>query len=318
MASPAVQDGLNRRYLRVQDLRRLRNVFFSSRRPVEGHYAGRHATPQRGHSVEFNDYRSYMPGDEMGDIDWKVFARSDKLFVKLFEHQSDMTVNLVVDGSASMGYAGNESGVHPWWDGGGKTPYRKYDHACLIAAAIAFLTTKQQDKVSLGVAREGLAEFHRPLGTFQHLTAVLRTLEWVQPGGRAGLAEALKQMAGQTGRRGLLVVLSDLWDDREEIAKALSIYLHRGSEVILFHVLHADELQLPDLGDAVFQDSESEGRLRLNVADVAPVYTQKLRNWLDGWSNLCQSRGIDYNLVPTSSSYVKALEQYLFNRAAMI
>jgi len=133
-------NGLNRKYLRTQDLRRLKNVFFSSRRVVEGQYAGRHASPQRGHSVEFNDYRQYMPGDEVADIDWKVYGRSDKMFIKLFEHQSDMTVNLVVDGSASMAYAGLDG------------RYSKYDHACLMAAAIAFLTTKQQDKVSFALA----------------------------------------------------------------------------------------------------------------------------------------------------------------------
>jgi hypothetical protein len=116
----------------------------------------------------------------------------------------------------------------------------------------------------------------------------------------------------------LLVVVSDLWDNRQEVAQALSIYLHRGGEVILFHVLHADELQLPDLGDAVFEDSETAERLRLNVADITPIYAQKLGAWLEGWSTLCRARGIDYNLVPTSRSYVQGLGQYLFHRAAMI
>jgi uncharacterized protein (DUF58 family) len=308
MAGPQQDEfaGLNRKYLRVQDLRRMRNLFFSSRRVVQGQYAGRHASPQRGHSVEFNDYRQYMPGDEIGDIDWKIYGRTDKLFVKLFEHQSDMTVNLLVDASASMGYAGADGG------------HSKYDHACLMAAAVAFLTTKQQDKVSFGLGQEGLAGFHRPYGSFSHLVGILETMESLRPAGRARLGEALRRMAILIGRRGLLVVFSDLLDEPEEIFHALSIFTHRGSEVILFHVLHADELKLPDVRDAMFLDSESQDRLVLNVADIRPAYERKLKVFLDTWSAACRGRGIDYNLVSTATAYSDALEQYLFQRASMM
>ena len=299
-------NGLNRKYLRTQDLRRLKNVFFSSRRVVEGQYAGRHASPQRGHSVEFNDYRQYMPGDEVADIDWKVYGRSDKMFIKLFEHQSDMTVNLVVDGSASMAYAGLDG------------RYSKYDHACLMAAAIAFLTTKQQDKVSFALAKEGLDVFHRPYGSFGHLVGVLKAMETTRPAGQARLAEALRKAASLIGRKGLLVVFSDFLDDLEEIFNALSIFTHRGSEVIAFHVLHADELKLPSAAEAIFQDSESGQRLPVSVEDVRPAYEVKLAEFLTAVSSNCKGRGMDYNLVSTAVSYNTALEQYLFQRAAMV
>jgi len=298
--------GLNTRYLRVQDLRRLRNLFFSSRRVVEGLYAGRHASPKRGHSVEFKDYREYFPGDEIGDIDWKVYGRSDRLYVKMFEHQSDMTVNLLIDASASMGYAtvpGDRS---------------KYDHACMLGAAIGFLTTKQQDKVSFGLAQDGLKEFQRPLSSFKHLSGILRAMENAKPAGGAKLADALRTMANLVGKRGVLVVVSDLLDDLEPVFEALAIYTHRGSEVILFHVLHADELKLPPLHDAVFIDSESRQRLKLNVDDVRTAYDAKLRRFLDACAAASRSRGMDYNLVSTATPYGKALEHYLFTRAAMM
>jgi len=304
----AEYNGLNSKYLRVQDLRRMKNMFFSSRRVVEGQYAGRHASPLRGHSVEFSDYRQYMPGDELADVDWKVYGRTDKMFVKLFEHQSDMSVNLVVDASASMAYAGQ----------GGA--YSKYDHACMMAAAVAFLTTKQQDKVSFAAAQKGLRSdaFHRPHGSLGHLVGILRTMESLSPAGPARLGEALTRLAGLISRRGLLVVFSDLLDDPQEIFDAVSIFTHRGSEVILLHILHADELKLPELNEAVFQDSETGGKLGLNVEDVRDAYDVRLRHFLNGWSAGCKGRGIEYKLVSTAQDYSQALEQYLFQRASMV
>ena len=298
--------GLNSRYLRVADLRRMKNLFFSSRRVVEGQYAGRHASPLRGHSVEFNDFRPYMPGDEIGDIDWKVYGRTDKLFVKLFEHQSDMTVNLLVDASASMAYAGAD---------GGRT---KYDHACMMAAAIAFLTTKQQDKVSFGLASEGLQDFRRPYGSMGHLAGILRAMEGGRPAGRARLADALRTMLGIISRRGLLAVFSDLLDESEDIFSAIDAFTHRGGDVILFHVLHADELRLPAAQEALFQDSESGQKISLNVEDVRHAYEARLRQFLGLWSSGCKGRGIDYRLVSTATDYSKALEQYLYQRASMV
>jgi uncharacterized protein (DUF58 family) len=321
---------LSNKYLRIADLRRLRHLFFSSRRPVEGLYAGRHASPQRGHSVEFSDYRTYMPGDEIADIDWKVFARSDRLFVKLFEHQSDMTVHLLVDASASMNYpfkkaqgpkpkvqsrgAGAES--LQTLDLGLRTLDSKYDHACRIAASIAFLATKQQDKVSFAVARHGLRHFHRPAGAMKSLFGLLKTMEQVHLGEQSGLAVAIDHLTARVPRRGLLVLFSDLLEEPQPILQALSTFTQRGGEAIVFHVLHADELDLPALGDAVFTDSESAARVTISVDDVRPAYQQKMRGFLDAWSGSLRGRGIDYQLVSTATPYEKALERYLFARAA--
>jgi uncharacterized protein (DUF58 family) len=316
---------LSHKYLRVQDLARLRNLLFASRRPVAGRYAGRHVSPQRGHSVEFTDYRQYTAGDEIGDIDWKVYARSDRLFVKLFEHQSDMTAHLLVDASASMDYRGVQSSQFK----SSKLVRRpsttlnfepgdlssKYDHACRMAAAIAFLTTRQQDRISFGVAREGLAEFLPSQGSPSHLRAVLKAMERTQPGGRASLAEAVAELASRVPRRGLLIVFSDLLDDPAPLMQAMSHFPHRGGEVIVFHILHADELSLPPLGDAVFADSETGQRLSLNVPDVREAYEQRLKHFLEGWATGCRGRGFDYQLVNTARPYCQALENFLFTRA---
>ena len=297
--------GVSSKYLRLEELRWLRNLFFASRRVVAGQYAGRHSSSMRGHSVEFSDYRQYMPGDELMDIDWKIYGRSDRLFIKLFEHQADMTVNLVVDASASMAYAGQDG-----------RKYSKYDHACMMAAAIAFLTIKQQDKASLTLASGGVKASLRPHGSFKHCCDILRAMEEARPEGQANLPDTLKQVASITGRRGLLILFSDLLDDMEAIFDALSIFTHRGSEVIVFHVLHADELKLPDLQDTVFIDSETTRRVSLNVADVRRAYRRELDSFLAVCSSICKGRGIDYNLVGTNRSYTDALGEYLFQRAS--
>ena len=216
-----------------------------------------------------------------------------------------MTVNLLVDASASMGYAGLTG------------TYSKYDHACMMAAAIGFLTTKQQDKVSLGLARDGLKDFHRPYGSFGHFAGILKTMEAARPTGRADMPDALRKMASIIGRRGLLIVFSDLLDDPETMFDALSIFTHRGSEVILFHILHADELKLPDVHEAVFIDSESHRRLSTNVGDIRAAYETRLAAFLDTWSAACRGRAIDYKIVSTATNYSEALQQYLLQRASM-
>ncbi|MBI1370573.1 MAG: DUF58 domain-containing protein [Planctomycetes bacterium] len=297
---------LTHKYLRPADLRRLRYVRFAARRPIEGRYAGRHASPQRGQSVEFNDYRPYMPGDELTAIDWKVYGRSDRLVVKRFEHQTDLSVHLLVDASASMAYRG---------DGPTRT-LSKYDQAAHLAAAIAFLLTRQQDKVAFGIARHGLRHYHPPAGALTHVMNILTALEKTQLGERADLPDAIARVTALSPRRGLLVVFSDLLDDRDESLRALSAFTARGGEVIVFHVLHPDELSLPDDNAAIFIDAETDQRLTLNLDDLRDAYQQRMRAFLDAWSAALIGRGIDYNLVSTAADYHAALEQYLFKRAA--
>jgi uncharacterized protein (DUF58 family) len=330
----------SRRYLRIQDLRRLRHMEFASRRLAEGRLTGRHDSRQRGRSIEFNDYRQYMPGDELADLDWKVYGRSDRLYVKLYEHETDLTVNVLVDASASMDYAGLEGGaglrdatglpalgsrlsarrrgVKPTGDGRQPTAdstISKFDQACFIAAAISFLVAKQRDRVLFGLAQGGLQSVHRPASSMRHLLAILEAMEQARPGGEAAVAGAIEQLCAVNPRKGVLVLISDLLDDREGILRALDTYRARGSEIIVFHVLHADELRLPEAANGMFIDSESGARVRVNVDDVRAAYEERMRSFLRTWAEACRRRGIDYNLVSTAESYYKPLERYLLRRS---
>jgi len=340
MADIAEQTGTDHRYLRLQEMARFKNVVFSPRHMVTGAYAGRHASPQRGHSVEFADYREYIPGDEVNDIDWKLYGRSDKLFIKLFEHYSDMSVTLLIDGSASMRYAGinegrkvsgNSSDGGSWIRKAANTVTTrlksndravlntsKYDLACRMAAAIGFLTIKQQDKVALAIARNGLAEYLRPGGSISHLFKVLTLMESQAVAETADLATAIKELALRNKRRGVVCVFSDLEEPQESVLKAMSMLTHRGNEVVVFQILHQDELKLPDLSDALIEDSETGQRVRLNVDDIRDAYEAKVRQRVDSWSAALRSKRIDHNLIPTRVPYYRALERYLFSRAGSV
>ena len=244
-----------------------------------------------------------MPGDEIGDVDWKVYGRSDRLVVKRFEHQTDMHVGLLVDASASMSYRG-------------ETGPSKYDLACQLAAAIAFLVIEQQDKVAFGVARHGLRHVHPAAGSQKHLLSILQAMSKTQLGETAGLGEALQRFAPMVRRRSLLIVFSDLLDDRDEILRGLAALMSRGCEVIVFHTLHEHELTLPPHESALMVDSETGGRLTLNLHDVREAYLACMDDFVNSWAASLRSRGIDCNLASTDTHYYQALQGYLLQRAS--
>jgi uncharacterized protein (DUF58 family) len=297
------------KYLKLSDLRRLEHLMFAPRRLVEGRYSGQYTTRQRGQSVEFYDYREYLAGDDVGHIDWKLFGRSDRLYIKLFEHQSELTVHLLVDASASMDYRGQTTGASQ----GGMS---KYDYACSLAAAISFLVLKQHDRFGLAFSCEGL---NQPLvtdGSMRHLTRILAQMEQTKPRGHAHLAEAIGALTRTSTRRSLLIVFSDLWDDADETAAALAARSATGGESIVFHVLHPDELNLPDCEHGLFIDSETEARLRLNVHDIRATYQARVQEHLAVWAGRCRGLGVDYVRSVMSQPYYTVLEHYAAIRAS--
>ncbi|REJ89330.1 MAG: DUF58 domain-containing protein [Planctomycetota bacterium] len=310
VAATRNQGEFRHKYLQLADLRRLEYLLFAPRRIVEGRYSGHYATRQRGQSVEFRDYRQYLPGDDIGGIDWKVYGRSDKLFIKLFEHQSELTVNLLIDASGSMAYRGQLVGDR-------RAPQKglsKYDYACFLAASIGFLVMKQHDRFSCGFAQRGLQRYAPPESTMRHLTGILRRMEALRPRGRARLPVAIDELTRQGSRRSLLIVLSDLIDEPDAVAKALAARTQAGGEAIVFQILHPDELNLPDIDHGLFIDSETAARVRLNVSEIRDEYKQRMRDFIDGWFRRCLGLGVDYARALTNEPYYKILERYLVGR----
>ena len=305
VAKVVYKDGLNRKYFRPEDLRRLSHADFSSRRAIEGLYSGKHKTSQRGQSIEFRDYRQYIPGDPVNHVDWKVFGRTDKLFIKLFEHQAELTVHLLVDGSNSMRFNG-------FGRGEGDT---KYDCCCRLAAAIGFLIAKQQDRFSFGVAADGLCHLQRPGGSIRHLMNVLHEMEQIAPKGSAEIPQAIDELIKFSRSKDLICVFTDLLDLSDEMMRKLNTWQIRGGEVIVFQVLHDDEIELPsDLSSGQFIDSEDGSRVRIDVKAIRDDYQKEMSQFIEDCRTRCRQQGFGYNLVRTSESYTKVLQQYFARR----
>lgn len=288
-------------FLRPQDLRQYRNLLFAARLVVEGYYAGKHRSPYHDFSAEFADYRPYVPGDEIRALDWKAVARTDRLYVKLFRKETDMSAYLLIDKSASMGFAG-------------EADVSKFDYCATLAAAVSYLMLKQGDRPGLATADDSIRTFIAPGSTLTHLHRLVYGLETTAPGGMTNVARALRTLFPLAKRRGLLIVLSDLLEEPADLFNALSMYLHRGFSVLLFHVLTEDELHLPRAAAARFTDPEGPGVLTVEPAAVRSAYQTEIGRWLGELNGGAKARGIHYRLLSTSTPYHEALRDYLTSR----
>ncbi|MCF7954633.1 MAG: DUF58 domain-containing protein [Phycisphaerae bacterium] len=302
-------DDKGQKYLRPDDLAYFKNLRFSSRVAVDGAYSGKHKSPLKGYSQEFTDYREYNPGDEIRTIDWKAYGRTDKYIIKLFEKETVMTCHLLLDSSASMAFGGE--GYEKYF---GADDVSKYDYACYLAAALSYLTIKQGDKVGLTVFDSKIKYHFPPGGTYGHLYKMLSILENNKTGEQTSISQALRQAFPMYKRRGILIVISDLLDDADEIFEALDLYRHRNFEVILFHVLHKNELTLPDIASVNFIDSESGEKLSSIPGDIRGSYERELAEYSDSIASTARDRKIDYQLISTETPYVAALQEYMERR----
>ena len=293
-------------YLRHEDLAKFNNLLFAARIAVEGIYAGKHRSPFKGASPEFIEYRNYAPGDPLDSVDWKAFARTDRYYIKLTQKETDMNCYLLLDCSGSMAYSGVRS------DGEGLTS--KFDFACLLAAAMSFLVIKQGDKASLTLFDKTLRR-HIPCGgTFGHLHAIVNELDRNSPADHTAISQALRKMFRLCTQRGLLVVISDFYDDPADIFSALNLYSHRKFEILLFHVLHEQERNLPNVAHARLVDMETGGVLTCRPEDLQRSYEAKMREFVSTMKSSAAARGIDYNLVTTDMPYDRILRRYLLKR----
>ncbi|HUC85575.1 MAG TPA: DUF58 domain-containing protein [Candidatus Acidoferrales bacterium] len=289
---------LGRRLLSPAELERFGNLLLFARATVEGYFAGKHRSPFRGSSVEFTDYKEYVPGDDPKRIDWRSYGRSRRLFVRQFEAETDMVIYLLVDVSASMNYAGMDRET-------------KYMLAAKIAAALAYLMIHQGDKAALGLFAETLKRFLPAGGTRSHLHHLIAELEVVQPMSTTGIAHALTECNSLFKRRGLLVVLSDFWDDSEQTFDALSRFLHRKFEILLLQIVHPHELDLPDVPAARFQDMETQAQVRVEPEEIRASYRELARQRVNAFAREANLRRISHALVHTDRPYLEAFEAYL-------
>ncbi len=291
------------RYLDPKALTRLMNLPLMARGVVEGFISGLHRSPFHGSSVEFAEYRKYVAGDDLKHLDWKAFGKTEKLYVKLFEEETNLRAHLLLDTSASMGYA--SSGV------------RKADYGAFLAASLAYLMIRQQDSVGLATFDHRIRTVLPPGAGAPHLREILTQLERAKPGETTGIAKPLHDVAEMVKRRGLIVLVSDLFDEPAEVMRGLLHFRHRRHEVIVFHLVDPDEVSFPFRGLTSFKDLETGQRMEVLPEAVRNEVRDAFAAFVDGYRKACAEARIEYVLADTSVPFETLLAAFLTKRARL-
>ena len=278
----------------------IRDLELVARVTVDGTVSGLHRSPFHGYTAEFSQYRHYRQGDDLKYIDWKLFARTDRLYTKQYRETTNMLAEVVVDASASMAYRGGAA-------------VSKLEYARMLAAALSYLVAGQGDAIGLVTFDEKLREYIAPRGGRLHLRRILVSLSKLQPSGRTSSASALRRAVDLLKRRGLLLIVSDLYDEGEAVESELRRAIRIGHEVAVFHVLTRDEITLPFRSDVELEDLESGDRLLTSPA-TREAYQSAFGGFLERWRTTCAGYGIDYSRVTTDQPLDAALRGYLLRR----
>ncbi|MCI0639954.1 MAG: DUF58 domain-containing protein [Gemmataceae bacterium] len=298
-------------------LARFGRLALVARTVVEGFLSGVHKSPYKGFSVEFAEHRQYYPGDEIRHIDWRVFGKTDRYYIKEYEEETNLQAHLLVDASGSMGYR-SQASPRPYGGEGsgvrGSAP-SKFEYAQFVAASLAYLMLHQLDAVGLVLHDHRLRHFLRPHSSSKHLLRVLSALEATQSGGETALAPLWHNLAGQIRRRGMIIILSDCFDEIDPLLYALRHLRHRGHEILLFHVLAPEEIEFPFSQWTQFRNLENVGEKQLvDPRQLRQEYRKNFAAFRDKLQTRARDMRIDYHLLRTDEPVEKALGAYLTNR----
>lgn len=290
----------------------LDGLYFAARRLVDGLYTGRHPSPLRGAGIEFHDYRPYTPGDDLRTIDWKLFGRTDRYYLKRYRRETDLNLHLAVDGSASMGFASLNAKPQA-------ALMTKFAIAQQLAAALATLAVRQGDRAGLGIFDQSLRCLHPATGSLRQLRPMIAELERAEPAeGQADLPASLTQLSHTLGaRKASIVVISDLLDEPAGVLDVFDRLRFAGHEVVVFQVLTPDELSLPTQPRGLrLRDPEHGPAVNTQPAAIADNYRKLIQQHNDTLARSLRARGIDHTLVRTDQSLLGVLRGYLTRRAA--
>lgn len=288
-------------YLRPEVVRQVARLDLRAKFIVEGFLAGLHASPFHGFSVEFSEHRKYVPGDDLKDLDWNVFAKTDKYYLKKFEAETNVTGYLVMDLSASMAYTYRQE-------------LTKFEYAICLAAALGYLMIHQQDPVGLVTFDTRIQASLPPRSKRTQLGTILAVLANLKPSGPTDVAHCIHQLAAMIRSKSLVMLFSDLLTDPAPVLESLHHLRHRGNEVILFHILDEAEVHFPFEGVIEFEDVEDHNKLTLDARGMRRDYLSALGEFQDFYRTECHKANIDYLAMDTSVSFDKALMEYLLQR----
>lgn len=290
------------KYLKPEVIRQIKRLDLRAQFIVKGFLHGLHASPFHGFSVEFSEHRKYTPGDEPKDIDWLVYAKTDKYYVKKFEAETNITGYLVMDLSRSMGYTYRQQ-------------LTKFEYAVCLAAALCYLMIHQQDPVGLLTFDEKIRNSLAPRTKRSHLGNVLSLLANLRPEGTTDIAHSLTQVAAMLRHASLVMIFSDLLVDPQPVLDALYRLRHRGHDVILFHILDEAEARFPFSGMVELEEPETRQRLALDADAFRHDYLAEVERFRDTYRRECFQSRIDYVALDTSMQFDKALTEYLARRS---
>ena len=291
------------KYLKPEVINQIKRLDLRAQFVVKGFLHGLHASPYHGFSVEFSEHRKYSPGDNPNDIDWQVYAKTDKYYIKKFEAETNITGYLVMDLSQSMGYTYRQE-------------LSKFDYGVCLAASLAYLMISQQDPVGLITFNEKVRESLPPRSKRKQLGDVISLLSRLEPDGVTNFNHSMNQVAAMTRNRGLFMIFSDLLVDDGSIMDSLYRLKHGGHDIILFHILDEAEVTFPFNGPCIMKDPETGDELKVDADGFRKEYIQQITEFRDTLAADCQKSNIDYVPIDTSMQFDKALIEYLHSRRA--
>ena len=292
-----------RRFLLPEEISRISRLEVRARHIVEGFLSGLHRSPYFGQSVEFVQHREYVAGDDVRRIDWKVWSKTDKYYIKQYEEDTNLRTTILVDVSESMLFG---SGV-----------MTKYEYACTIAAALSYLLLRQQDSVGMVVFDESVRTRVRTSSKQTHLHALLAAMAAEDPKQTTDMFDILRQTAENKSRRGMVVLISDLFVDRPGLFRGLRLLRHRGHDVLIMHVMDDEELAFNYAGTTKFEGMEEAGDLVCDPRSLREGYLEAVGKFLDELRRHCARNVVDFQTIRTSEHLDAALSHYLNHRIGM-
>ncbi|MBI5206449.1 MAG: DUF58 domain-containing protein [Candidatus Firestonebacteria bacterium] len=289
-------------FLQPEILTKLSNLELVARLVVEGYISGLHKSPFKGFNVEFAEHKQYMPGDEIRYVDWKVFAKSDKFYIKQFEEESNLRCTILFDCSRSMEYG---------------SPINKFTYAKYLVATLSYLMLHQRDSVGLVTFNERIMRYIPPRTSHSHIHTIFDELKQSTTMSRTNISEVFDELAQRIKRRGLIIIISDLFDTPDKVITALKHFRHKKHEVIVFQILDHNELEFDFKEPYKFVELETNKEILVNPDAVRTEYKKHINQFIMNYRRVCYENAIDYLMIDTSTPYEQALFSYLSKRNKM-
>jgi len=283
---------------------KLNSLELKARTVVEGFKVGLHRSPYHGFSVEFSEYRQYMQGDPIKNIDWKVYGKSDKFFIKKFEEETNLISHINIDVSASMDYK-SEGAI------------TKLEYASILAASLSYIMIQQQDAVGLSLYSDKIENYLPPKATKINLQTILKSIDNISTSNKTETARCLNTIAEKIKKRGLVIIISDFFDSIDSVLLALKHFHYKKNEVIVFQILDPIEKSFAFGRDAIFIDKETRDEMTTQPHLIQKAYQESMREFINKLKSECLNNRIEYNLIDTTTPFDKALFSYFKKRARL-